>query len=229
MLITTVPIVWAVIEDAVVAVWVTGLEIRRGSRHGKGYNHVNGRGPTTRELERRPVATAERRNAEGATWREPMRALRVVGVAEARTPVMETVMAAIFSVRRLGRDEEWVFSRLRVHECAPPRVGDGLSGAVGRVEFPDRDFFRSRSIFILEIGGEPSRRAATWQPRCTSLDLPPLAGLTLMAATHLPVHSFVLRCFVFDTPRNRETPRGVLPTLRARSLCTMSAGLTSVP
>jgi hypothetical protein len=27
-----------------------------------------------------------------------MRALRVVGVAEARTPVMETVMAAIFSV-----------------------------------------------------------------------------------------------------------------------------------
>ena len=33
MLITTVPIVWAVIEDAVVAVWVTGLEI---PRHGKG-------------------------------------------------------------------------------------------------------------------------------------------------------------------------------------------------
>ena len=96
------------------------------------------------------MATAERRNAEGATWREPMRALRVVGVAEARTPVMETVMAAIFSVRRLGRDEEWVFSRLRVHECAPTRVGDGLSGAVGRVEFPDRDFFRSRSIFILD-------------------------------------------------------------------------------
>ena len=96
------------------------------------------------------MATAERRNAEGATWREPMRALRVVGVAEARTPVMETVMAAIFSVRRLGRDEEWVFSRLRVHECAPTRVGDGLSGAVGRVGFPDRDFFRSRSIFILD-------------------------------------------------------------------------------
>jgi hypothetical protein len=67
-----------------------------------------------------------------------MRALRVVGVAEARTPVMETVMAAIFSVRRLGQDEEWVFNRLRVHECAPTRVGDGLSGAVGRVEFPER-------------------------------------------------------------------------------------------
>ena len=111
------------------------------------------------------MATAERRNAEGATWREPTRALRVVGVAEARTPVMETVMAAIFSVRRLGRDEEWVFSRLRVHECAPTRVGDGLSGAVGRVEFPDRDFFRSRSIFIsIVIGGERAVHLAGRSP-----------------------------------------------------------------
>ena len=116
-------------------------------------------------MERRPVATAERRNAEGATWREPMRALRVVGVAEARTPVMETVMAAIFSVRRLGQDEEWVFNRLRVHECAPTRVGDGLSGAVGRVEFPDRDFFRSRSISIsIVIGGERAVHLAGRSP-----------------------------------------------------------------
>lgn len=112
-------------------------------------------------MERRPVATAERRNAEGATWREPMRALRVVGVAEARTPVMETVMAAIFSVRRLGQDEEWVFNRLRVHECAPTRVGDGLSGAVGRVEFPDRDFFRSRSIFILDCDWQRAEQASS--------------------------------------------------------------------
>mgnify|MGYP007125072910 FL=1 len=125
------------------------------------------------------MATAERRNAEGATWREPMRALRVVGVAEARTPVMETVMAAIFSVRRLGQDEEWVFNRLRVHECAPTRVGDGLSGAVGRVEFPERDFFRSRSIFILDCDWRGSLGICTfadWRRASHLAGRSPVAG-----------------------------------------------------
>lgn len=78
--------------------------------------HIKGREPTTRALERRPEVTAARRNAEGATWRDPMRALRVEGVAEARTPVMETVMAAISSVRRLRREEERVLNRSWVHE-----------------------------------------------------------------------------------------------------------------
>ena len=82
----------------------------------QGSCHIKGREPTTRALERRPEVTALRRNAEGATWRDPMRALRVEGVAEARTPVMETVMAAISSVRRLGREEERVLNRSWVHE-----------------------------------------------------------------------------------------------------------------
>ena len=82
----------------------------------QGSCQIKGREPTTRALERRPEVTAPRRNAEGATWRDPMRALRVEGVAEARPPVMATVPSALSSVLRLGREEEGLPNRSWVHE-----------------------------------------------------------------------------------------------------------------
>ena len=96
MLITTVPIVWAVIEDAVVAVRVTGLEIRRGSRHGKDTITSTGGDPP-------------RGSWSGVRWRPRSDGTRRARPGESRCgpcgwwasrrrerPVMETVMAAIF-------------------------------------------------------------------------------------------------------------------------------------